>query len=156
MDTSEKWTLKSNMGPCPSGTYIYEKPPTSSNNLIFGSSNRRHPVSSGLSFDELGRRSQISRLKFEVLLDAENYRPDEITVETINDMLIVQGKQKECSINEAPRHFERYFRFDRLFRLEDIFSVILEDGILKIQTIPATVEKMRHLDELEAADTAIE
>lgn len=101
-----------------------------------------------------GHVPEITRHKFEMFLDAEDYKPEVITVETIDDLLIVRREKEKCSQTKVPEHFERYFRFERHFPLEDVYSVILEDGVLKIQTILASEEKMRHLDQFEAMDNA--
>lgn len=120
MDKSVKWTLKPKTNPSKFGTYIYEK--KSDDNPII------EPVADH-------HVSPIIRNEFEVFLDAGDYNADEITVETNDDLLIVRGKKGKSGEHETPDHFERYFRFERHFPLEDVNSIIVEDGILKIQTL---------------------
>lgn len=72
---------------------------------------------------------------------------------TINEMVIIEGKQTKRSANEIPRHFIRHFTLPPFFDSEDVWSTISADGILEVKALPAARKKMRHLDELRAADT---
>lgn len=88
-----------------------------------------------------------------MFVDVKEYKADEITVKTINEMVVVEGKQEKRGSNTIPRHFIRHFRLPEFFDSEDVFSTISDDGILEIKALPASRKKMRHLDELKALDT---
>ena len=132
--------------------YFFEKYFPASYHLTFNPPVHRHPGSFGISPEEADRRSQISKDKFEVFVNVKDFKADEITVKTVNDMVIVEGKQVKRSPNEIPRHFEKHFRLPPFFDSEDVFSIISDDGILEIKAEPASKKKMKHLDELKAAD----
>lgn len=132
--------------------YFFEKYFPRSYHLSYCRPIHRHPGAFGISHDDLDRRSQISRDKFEVFVDINEFKPEEITVKTVNDMVIVEGKQGKRAPNTVPRHFEKHFRLPPFFDSEDVYSIISDDGILEIKAEPATKKKMRHLDELKAAD----
>lgn len=126
--------------------YFFEKYFPASYSVSYRPPLRRHRGSFGLSHDE------ISRDKFEVFVSVNDFKPEEITVKTVNDMVIVEGKQLKRTPNSVPRHFEKHFRLPPFFDSEDVYSLISDDGILEIKAEPATKKKMRHLDELKAAD----
>lgn len=88
-----------------------------------------------------------------MFVDVKEYKADEITVKTVNEMVVVEGKQEKRGPNTIPRHFIRHFRLPEFFDSEDVFSTISDDGILEIKALPASRKKMRHLDELKALDT---
>lgn len=88
-----------------------------------------------------------------MFIDVKDYKADEITVKTINEMVVVEGKQEKRSPNSIPRHFVRHFKLPEFFDSEDVFSTISDDGVLEIKALPASRKKMRHLDELKAQDT---
>lgn len=132
--------------------YFFEKYFPASYHITFQPPVHRHPGSYNYSTEEMERKSQISTNEFHVFVDVKEYRADEITVKTINEMVIVEGKQNKRNANEIPRHFVRHFQLPPMFDSEDVFSTISDDGILEVKALPASRKKMRHLDELKAAD----
>lgn len=133
--------------------YFFEKYFPASYHIKFQPPVHRYRGSYNYSREEMERKTHISTDEFHVFLDVKEYRPDEITVKTINEMVIVEGKQNKRSPNEIPRHFIRDFQLPEFFDSEDVFSTISDDGVLEIKALPASRKKMRHLDELRAADT---
>lgn len=87
------------------------------------------------------RKSEISKDHFEVYIDVKNFEPDEITVRTVNETVIVEGRQKKRDKNAIPRHFVRHFRLPHHFDSEDVHSYISEDGILEVKALPASEKK---------------
>lgn len=73
----------------------------------------------------------------------KDFQPNEITVKTINETIIVEGKQEKRPGNTVPRHFIRHFRLPEYYDSEDVFSTISDDGILDIRALPAQ-EKRYH------------
>lgn len=113
--------------------YFFEKYFSASYHITFQPSVHRHPGAYNYSKEEMDRKSNITTDEFHVFLDVKEYRPDEITVKTINEMVIVEGKQQKRSSNEIPRHFVRHFELPEFFDSEDVFSTISDDGILEVQ-----------------------
>lgn len=56
---------------------------------------------------------------------------------TINETIIVEGKQEKRPGNAIPRHFVRHFRLPEFYDSEDVHSSITDDGILEISAMPA-------------------
>lgn len=136
----------------PNQPYFFEKYFPASYHIAFQPPVHRYRGSYNYSKEEMERKSSITTDEFHVFVDVKDYRPDEITVKTINEMVIVEGKQQKRSPNEIPRHFERHFQLPAFFDSEDVFSTISDDGILEVKALPASKKKMRHLDECRAAD----
>lgn len=103
--------------------YFFEKYFPASYHLTFTPPVHRYPGSFNLPRDQLERRSSITSDKFEVFVDVKEFKPEEITVKTINGTVIVEGKQAKRSPNEVPRHFERHFQLPPFFDSEDVYSV---------------------------------
>ena len=79
--------------------YFFEKYFPASYHITFQPPVNRHRGSYNYSKEEMERKSHISDNEFQVFLDVKDYRPHEITVKTINEMVIVEGKQNKRSPN---------------------------------------------------------
>lgn len=64
-------------------------------------------------------------------LDIQNFGPHEITVKTVDDVIVIEAKHEE-------RQHERSYRLPEGFKIEDVVSSISSDGILTVTAIPAT------------------
>lgn len=64
-------------------------------------------------------------------LDIKNFAPHEITVKTVDDVIVIEAKHEE-------RQYERSYRLPDGFKIEDVVSSISSDGILTVTAIPAT------------------
>lgn len=104
-----------------------------------------------MTTDEMDKATQ-TKDKFEVFVNVKEFRPDEITVKTIDEMVIVEGKQEKRGGNVIPRHFIKRFKLPEYFDSEDVESIISDDGILEVKAFPASQKKFRHLEELKAQD----
>lgn len=77
-------------------------------------------------------------LSFALLFNkVKDFQPNEVHVKTINETIIVEGKQEKRPGNAVPRHFVRHFRLPEFYDSEDVFSSISDDGILEISALPA-------------------
>lgn len=133
--------------------YFFEKYFPASYHIAFQPPLHRHPGSFGVKPEDVDRRSSISKDTFEVFVNVKDFKAEEITVKTVNDMVIVAGKQGKRDNNAIPRHFEKHFRLPPFFDSEDVYSIISDDGILEIKAEPTSRKKMKHLDECKALDT---
>lgn len=134
--------------------YFFEKYFPASYHITFQPPVHRHPGAYNYSQEELERKSHITNDEFQVFVDVKDYKADEITVKTINEMVIVEGKQEKRGPNTIPRHFIRHFKLPEFFDSEDVFSTISDDGVLEIKALPAARKKIRRrLDEIKAVDT---
>lgn len=133
--------------------YFFEKYFPTSYHLTFTAPITRYPASYNFTRDELESRSRISKDDFQVYLDVRDFRPEEILVKTINQEIFIEGKQEKRIGRGIPRSFTKTFRLPEFFDSEDVTATISDDGILKIEAIPAAKRKYRHLEELKALDT---
>lgn len=128
--------------------YFFEEHFPASYHLCFNPSVQRYPGELHMSPEAVEKKTQISKDNFEVYLNVKDFEPDEIVVKTVNETVIVEGKQKKRDKNSIPRHFIRYFRLPEFYDSEDVQSIISEDGILEIKAFPASQKNTKHLHTL--------
>lgn len=133
--------------------YFFEKYFPASYHLTYTAPITRYPGTFNFSREDLETRSRISKNDFLLYLDVRDYRPEEIVVKTINEEVIVEGKQEKRRGLAIPKQFSKTFRLPEFFDSEDVKASISDDGILKIEAQPASKKKYRHLEELKAYDT---
>lgn len=80
--------------------------------------------------------------KYQVILDVQQFTPDEITVKTKNNSIIVEGKhdEKKDEHGFVSRHFVRRYVLPDDHDIDKIVSTLSSDGILTV-TAP---KKERH------------
>lgn len=131
--------------------YFFEKYFPTSYHLTFNAPIQRYPGSFGYSREELEQKSKISKDEFRVFLDVKDYAAEDITVKTVDETVIVEGKQKKA-YGKLPSHFVRQFRLPEFFDSEDVIARMSYDHILEIRAKPSTQKKFRHLEELKTLD----
>jgi crystallin alpha B len=79
----------------------------------------------------------------QVILDVQQFSPSEITVKTINNTVIVEGKheEKQDEHGYVSRHFVRRYVLPSDIELNDIVSSLSSDGVLTV-TAPKKVQFM--------------
>lgn len=132
--------------------YFFEKYFPASYHLTFHPPISHHPGSYNFTREEIEKKSHVTSKEFQVFVDVKEFKPEEISVKTVNETIIVEGKQEKRP-GIVPRHFVRHFRLPDFFDSEDVYSSISDDGILEVKALPSSSKKFRHLDELKAADT---
>lgn len=131
--------------------YFFERYFPSSYRLCFAPPVGRDHHVLHMTPEEMEKRSHIDKDHFEVYVNVKDFEPNEISVKTVNEMVIVEGKQEKRGKNEIPRHFVRHFRLPEFYDSEDVYSLISDDGVLEIKAHPASQKKFRHLKETEGA-----
>lgn len=122
--------------------YFFEEYFPSSYRLCYAPPVQRHPGKFDLPKDEL-EKAHVDANGFEVFVDVKDFQPDEISVKTINEVIVVEGKQEKRPGNSLPRHFVRHFHLPPFYDSEDVFSFISDDGILEIRAVPADKKKTK-------------
>lgn len=149
-----KWIKKKVQVPAEMATatepYFFEKYFPASYHITFTPPIQRQATN--IPKDELERRSSISEKEFHVLVDVQDFQPEEITVKTVDELVTVEAKQAKRPGVVVPRHFVRNFQLPPLFDSEDVTTSISENGILELKAIPSTQKKFKHLEELKALD----
>lgn len=123
--------------------YFFEEHFPSSYHLTFAPPVQRQHVSLNYPRNELDKLAHMDKDGYHLYVDVKEYQPNEITVKTIDETIIVEGKQDKGVGNALPRHFVRHFRLPEHYDSEDVFSSISDDGILEIKALPAHMKRCR-------------
>lgn len=87
-------------------------------------------------------RSNIGKDGFEVKLNVENFKPEEVTVQTVDNSIIVEAKSERKNENEyVSSHYRRRYELPSGFKCDDVSSTISSDGVLMIKCPRAAVEE---------------
>ncbi|XP_030752686.1 protein lethal(2)essential for life isoform X1 [Sitophilus oryzae] len=104
-------------------------------------------TSSVLQRQESGSTIQQDKDKFQVILDVQQFAPEEITVKTSGNSIVVEGKHEEKQDEHGyiSRHFVRRYVLPAENDIEDVVSSLSSDGILTV-TAPKKSEKPKNTD----------
>lgn len=95
--------------------------------------------------DHLPKRSHVGPDGFQVCLHVQNFAPDEISVKTIDDTIVIEAKHEDRPDDhgEVSRHFRRNYRLPEEFNAKDVVSTLSPDGILTVKVPPETSASKR-------------
>lgn len=84
---------------------------------------------------ELENKSHIGKDGFQVCLDVQHFQPNEITVKTENNSIVVNGKHEEKQDEHGyiSREFTRRYELPKGFKIEDVTSSLSSDGVLSVK-----------------------
>ncbi|CRL00023.1 CLUMA_CG013311, isoform A [Clunio marinus] len=94
-----------------------------------------------ISRQDSGSTVNVEKDKFTVVLDVQQFTPDEISVKTNDKFIIIEGKHEEKKDEHGliSRHFVRKYIIPPNYKQENVSSTLSSDGILTITaTNPAT------------------
>nr|ANF34833.1 heat shock protein 21.9 [Sitodiplosis mosellana] len=99
---------------------------------------------------QLAHQLHIGKDGFEVKLDAENFKPEEITVKAVDNSIIIDAKheEKKDEVGSVSRHIVRRYVLPKGFKPEQVISNLSSDGLLTIKCPkPETTEGaiVRHI-----------
>jgi len=102
------------------------------------------------NFDGIEKKSHIGKDGFQVCLDVQHFQPNEISVKTENNSIVVHAKHEEKRDDHGiiSREFTRRYELPKGFKVEDVTSSLSSDGILSIQAphvTPAIEGNVRHV-----------
>lgn len=102
------------------------------------------------SVDGAEKKTHIGKDGFQVSLDVQHFSPNEITVKTIDNSIIVQAQHEERQDDHGyiSRQFTRRYDLPQGFKAEDVVSSISSDGVLTVKAPPvnAAIEgNVRHV-----------
>nr|AEE62721.1 unknown [Dendroctonus ponderosae] len=100
-----------------------------------------------LQRQESGSTIQQDKDKFQVILDVQQFAPNEITVKTSGNSIIVEGKHEEKQDEHGfiSRHFTRRYQLPTEHDVEGVVSSLSSDGILTV-TAPKKDDKPKNTD----------
>lgn len=88
-------------------------------------------------------KSDAKKDEFEMHLDVQQFQPNEISVKTVNNSVIVEAKHEEKQDGDGyiSRQFARRFVLPDRYRAEDVVSSLSSDGILTVKaSLPPAIE----------------
>lgn len=88
--------------------------------------------------DETGRLSGAfasGRDAYQVCLDVHQFAPNELTVKTVDESVVVEGKHEEKQDKHGfiSRHFKRRYVIPPGYDLEHVYSTLSSDGVLTVR-----------------------
>lgn len=92
------------------------------------------PWSRSLQRQDSGSTINTDKDKFQVILDVQQFTPNEITVKTTGNCIIVEGKheEKQDEHGYVSRHFVRRYVLPSDHDVSDVVSSLSSDGILTV------------------------
>jgi len=104
-------------------------------------------TSTVLQRQESGSTIQQDKDKFQVILDVQQFAPNEITVKTTGNSIVVEGKHEEKQDEHGfiSRHFVRRYVLPADNDIEDVVSSLSSDGILTV-IAPKKTDKPKNTD----------
>nr|QGZ00462.1 heat shock protein 21.8 [Glyphodes pyloalis] len=92
------------------------------------------PWRTNLARQESSSTINLTKDKFEVILDVQQFTPEEITVKAVNNSVTVEGKHEEKQDEHGfiSRQFTRRYVLPAGYELSDLVSTLSSDGVLTI------------------------
>ncbi|MFS6538486.1 small heat shock protein, partial [Idiomarina loihiensis] len=92
------------------------------------------PWRTNLARQESSSTINLTKDKFEVILDVQQFAPEEITVKATNNSVVVEGKHEEKQDEHGfiSRQFTRRYILPTGYDIIDIVSSLSSDGVLTI------------------------
>ncbi|XP_049877048.1 protein lethal(2)essential for life isoform X2 [Pectinophora gossypiella] len=92
------------------------------------------PWRSNLTRQESASTINLTKDKFEVILDVQQFTPEEITVKASNNSVVVEGRHEEKQDEHGfiSRQFTRRYILPGGYNVEDLVSTLSSDGVLTV------------------------
>ncbi|XP_063540846.1 protein lethal(2)essential for life-like [Cydia strobilella] len=92
------------------------------------------PWRTSLTRQESSSTINLTKEKFEVILDVQQFAPEEITVKASNNSILVEGKHEEKQDEHGyiSRQFTRRYILPTGYEVADLVSTLSSDGVLTI------------------------
>nr|WKR20130.1 heat shock protein HSP22.3 [Agrotis ipsilon] len=102
-------------------------------NSLFRNSYFR-PWRTNLTRQESASTINLTKDKFEVILDVQQFTPEEITVKATNNSVVVEGRHEEKQDEHGfiSRQFTRRYILPGSYDVQDLVSTLSSDGVLTI------------------------
>lgn len=82
--------------------------------------------------------AQIGKDGFQACIDVKQFKPNEITVKTVNNDIVVEGKHEERQDEHGyiSRQFTRRYRLPKGYDPAKVVSTLSSDGVLTLKAPP--------------------
>ncbi|XP_061395135.1 heat shock protein 27-like [Musca vetustissima] len=79
---------------------------------------------------------------FQVCMDVSQFKPNELTVKTVDRMVVVEGKHEEREDEHGliQRQFVRKYTLPKGYDPKDVVSTISSDGVLTVKAPPPAIK----------------
>uniref|UniRef100_A0A1L8DU74 Putative alpha crystallin n=1 Tax=Nyssomyia neivai TaxID=330878 RepID=A0A1L8DU74_9DIPT len=93
---------------------------------------------------------------FEMSLDVKQFKPEEISVKTVNNHIIVEAKHEEREDENSfvSRHFVRRYALPKDCNVQNVASSLSADGLLTVTAPPATKTLEERVIQIQQTPTA--
>ncbi|XP_037045375.1 heat shock protein 27-like [Bradysia coprophila] len=83
-------------------------------------------------------KSSIGKDGFQVCMDVQQFAPNEISVKTVDNTIVVEAKHEERQDEHGyiSRQFKRRYALPKGFNIKDVVTQLSSDGILTIKAPP--------------------
>uniref|UniRef100_A0A7G3A9I1 Putative alpha crystallin n=1 Tax=Lutzomyia longipalpis TaxID=7200 RepID=A0A7G3A9I1_LUTLO len=88
---------------------------------------------------------------FEMNLDVRDFKPEEITVKTVDNHIVVEAKHEEHEDDNSfiSRHFVRRCALPEDCNIQEAVSTLSADGVLTVKAPPKAIESKEHIIEIQ-------
>lgn len=92
--------------------------------------------------ERMAQKSHIGKDGFEVRLNVQNFQPEEVSIKTVDDSIIIEAKCERKSDSEyVSSVYRRRYELPSGFRAEDVISTMSSDGVLTVKCPRASVDE---------------
>lgn len=83
---------------------------------------------------------------FQVCMDVSQFKPSELTVKTVDNIVVVEGKHEEREDDHGmiQRHFVRKYTLPKDYDPKDVHSTISSDGVLTVKAPPPPSKALKN------------
>ncbi|CAD7082728.1 unnamed protein product [Hermetia illucens] len=80
----------------------------------------------------------VGKNGFQVCMDVQQFKPNELTVKTVDNTIVVEGKHEERQDSHGfiSRHFVRKYTLPEDYDPNDVVSTLSSDGVLTVKAPP--------------------
>lgn len=99
--------------------------------------------------NEVAKNNLFGKDGFEVKLNVEKFKPEEVTVKVIDNSIVIEAKCERKSDTEyLSSEYRRRYELPDGYRAEDVISTISTDGVLTVKCPRTPIDKssVRHIE----------
>ncbi|XP_055676553.1 heat shock protein 23-like [Lutzomyia longipalpis] len=96
-------------------------------------------------------RKNAEKEGFEMSLDVRHFKPEEISVKTVDNHIVVEGKHEEREDDNSfiSRHFVRRYALPDNCNIQEAVSTMTADGILTVKAPPKAIENKERVIDIQ-------
>lgn len=89
--------------------------------------------------------STLGKDGFQVCMDVQQFAPNEITVKTVDNSVVIEAKHEEKQDDQGyvSRHFVRRYVLPKEYDVQQVVSTLSSDGVLTVKAPPPTPKEIQ-------------